>query len=529
MPIDGLFIHHLVNELNILKTGRLNRINQISPTDYIFVIRANSFNYNLFITIHTELAHINLTERFYEVDLNQTNLTILLKKYLEGGIIKDIFQLNNDRIICLEVIKHNEIGDKLNSKLYIELMGRHSNMVLCENDIIISAYKYVNPFESDVRTILPNIKYEIKNDRLNPFNYSLMELKNEFSTILTPKDLSMKFDGVSSFISNYTYDNYELFYKYINTYNPTIYDNQVYFMDMPFINSLKHYDSLSKMLDEYYYSKTKQNEKKVRTSNLIHHVKSKLDKLERKLLNLENDLNDALNSESYRIKGELLFNNISKIKPGDEKIVLYNYYDNSEITIELDKALPPKKNAQKYFTIYNKKKNACKMIPIQIEETKDEIEYLKIIESQIEVGSIDDIIGISNELSPKKQNKKNKIKIATYKTDSYTIYIGKNNEQNAYLTKEMANPCDLWFHVHNMPSSHIILEGLVNEESIRLCSMLAAYYSKARYSSSVEVIYTQVKYLKRVPKKRNCFLTYSNEKTIYIDPDINYIEKLNIK
>ena len=162
MPIDGLFIHHLVNEFKILKKGKINKINQISPTDYIFVIRANSKNYNLFITIHTELAHMNLTNRIYENDSNITNLTVLLRKYLENGIIKGIYQLDNDRIICINVDKFDEIGDRIDVKLYLELMGRHSNLVLCINDKIITAYKYINPFESETRTVLPNTLYDIK-------------------------------------------------------------------------------------------------------------------------------------------------------------------------------------------------------------------------------------------------------------------------------------------------------------------------------------------------------------------------------
>ena len=529
MPIDGLFIHHLVNELKILDTGKINKINQISPTDFLFSVRANGKNYNLFITIHTELAHMNLTNRSYDNDSNITNLTVLLRKYLENGIIKSIFQVHNDRIVCINVSKIDEIGDKIDVKLYLELMGRHSNLILCINDKIISAYKYINPFESETRTVLPNIEYNIKINKLNPFDYSSSELKKEFINIFDSKDLSNKFNGVSNFISNYTYNNSDLFYNFINSYKPTKYEKNIYFMDIPFINENKtYYNSLSELLDDYYYEKTKTNEIRVRSNNLTHLIKSRIDKYERKLVNLTNDLNDALNSESYRIKGELLYNNLHLIPKGATSITLFNYYDNSNIDIELDPALSANKNASKYFQIYNKKKKACKIIPSQIDECKDEIEYYKLLESQIEFSNINDILGISNEINPKKTNKKSKIKITTYKTNDYTIYIGKNNEQNAYLTKNLAKSSDLWFHVKDMPSSHVVLSGLVNEESIRLASMICAYFSKAKYSSSVPIIYTEIKYLKRIPNKKNCFLSYSNEKTIYIDTDIDYVNSLNL-
>lgn len=530
MPIDGLFIHHLANELKVLDTGKINKINQISPTDFIFNVRANSKNYNLFITIHTELAHMNLTNRFYENDTNITNLTVLLRKYLENGIIKSIFQLDNDRIICINVDKFDEIGDRIDVKLYLELMGRHSNLVLCINDKIVTAYKYINPFESETRTVLPNIEYNITFNKINPFSLSLDELKKEFETIFSPKDLSNRFNGTSTFIANYAYNDYKLFYNYINTYKPTKYENNLYFMDIPYIDgNKKYYDSLSELLDDYYYEKTKSNEIKIRSNNLSHTIKNRLEKYERKLINLNNDLDDAINSDIYRIKGELLYNNLHKINKGDTSITLLNYYDNSELEIQLDPALSPNKNASKYFQIYNKKKNACKILPSQIDECKNEIEYYNLLLSQIEFSNIDDILGISNELNPKKTNKKTKIKLTTYKTNDYTIYIGKNNEQNAYLTKNLAKSSDLWFHVKDMPSSHVVLVGLVNEESIRCASMICAFYSKAKYSSSVPIIYTEVKYLKRIPNKRNCFLSYSNEKTIYIDPDIEYINSLNLR
>ena len=529
MPIDGLFIHHLVNEFRILDTGKINKINQISPTDFIFNVRANSKNYNLFITIHTELAHMNLTNRVYENDTNITNLTVLLRKYLENGIIKGIYQLDNDRIICINVDKFDEIGDRIDVKLYLELMGRHSNLVLCVNDKIISAYKYINPFESETRTVLPNIEYNITFNKINPFNLTLDEIKKEFETIFSPKDLSSRFNGVSNFIANYTYENYELFYNYINNYKPTKYTNNFYYMDIVYIDGdKKYYNSLSELLDDYYYEKTKSNEIKVRSNNLAHTIKNRLEKYERKLVNLTNDLNDAINSDVYRIKGELLYNNLNKINKGDTSITLFNYYDNSNISIDLDPSLAPNKNASKYFQIYNKKKNATKILPSQIDETKDEIEYYKLLLSQIEFGNIDDILGISNEINPKKTNKKAKVKLTTYKTNDYTIYIGKNNEQNAYLTKVLAKSSDLWFHVKDMPSSHVVLAGAISEESIRCASLICAYFSKARYSSSVPIIYTEVRYLKRIPNKRNCFLNYTNEKTIYIDPSIDYINSLKL-
>lgn len=528
MPFDGLFVQKLTSELQILKNGRINKINQISPTDMLFSVRSNGLTYPLFISIHPELYHMNISNRSYDNDKNISNFTILLRKYLEGGIIKEISQFDNDRIISLMINKNNEIGDRMDIYLHVELMGRHSNMILCNNDTVISAYKLISPFENNNRTVLANSKYYNEVTKVNPFSLSIDEMREVFLSFNCPSDLTKYFNGVSLFIANYTYNNYSLFYNTIHSLKPTMFKDNYYFNDISYFEGEKTYfDSLSLLLDAYFFQKNKASQTKVRSHNLLHVIKTKLEKQEKKLAKLNEEYNDALSNEIYKIKGELLFANLDKIKQGTTSITVNNYYTNDQLEIELSPLLSPKGNALKYYSIYNKKKKALLMLPEQIELTKDEIEYLKILDTQISVGNYEDILGITNELSPKP--KKEKVKISLYKTNDYVIYIGKNNVQNSHLIKEIAKSSDLWFHVWNAPSSHIVLSGLVNEESIRLCANLAAYYSKYRYSSSVPIIYTQIRYLKRIPKKRNCFVSYSNEKAIYIDPDIPKIESLNIK
>lgn len=528
MPLDGLFVHKLVEEISFLETGRINKINQISPTDLVMQIRSNGSNYSLFVSIHPEFYRLNITSKSYDNDKSILNFTILLRKYLEGGIIKKISQFDNDRIITLNINKNNEIGDKMDVFLHIELMGRHSNMILCIDNVIVSAYRLIHPFENTNRTVLPNSIYYNDKSKLNPYDLTLDELKNEFNSISSPKDLTSKFNGISLFVANYAYNNYQLFFNIINSCVPTIYESNYYFNDISYIDETKtHFNTLSELLDNYYFEKSKSLQNKVKSHNLLHTIKNKIEKQEKKLSKLNEEYEEALDNEIYKIKGELLFANIDKIIPGSTSIIVDNYYTNEPLEIELSNTLSPKKNANKYYTIYSKKKKALLALPIQIELTKDEIKYYRILESQISVGNYEDILGITNELNGKV--KKEKVKISTYKAEDYTIYIGKNNTQNSHLIKEIAQSSDLWFHVWNAPSSHIVLSGVVNEESIRLCANLAAYYSKYRYSSSVPIIYTKIKNLKRIPGKKNCFVSYSNEKTIYIDPDIPYIEGLNIK
>jgi predicted ribosome quality control (RQC) complex YloA/Tae2 family protein len=223
-----------------------------------------------------------------------------------------------------------------------------------------------------------------------------------------------------------------------------------------------------------------------------------------------------------------------------EKVTLLNYYTNEEITIELDNKISLKENANKFFLRHQKAKKATKYISEQIEISKDELEYLKLISTQIDTANVKDIEQIKTELmnnhyiknttNKNTTKRKEKIEILTYVIGGSEILVGKNNIQNEYITHQLARPNDLWMHVKDGPGSHVLIKNpTYSEEEIRGAAMLAAYYSTFQSSSSVAVNYTLAKHVKKIPGKRNCFVTFSNEKTIYIDPDIEFINKLKTK
>ncbi len=533
MAMDGILIHYLTEEIKCLETGRINKITQLSASDYLFIIRIKGETKHLFVSVNNEYCRVNLTQKEYESDKSLNNFTILLRKYMDGGIINEISQHETDRVIKISINKNNELGDRLTINLIIELTGRHSNIILLNNNTILGSYKHIMPFDNNDRTIIPNAIYEYpKTDKLNPFNYNVKELENEFKTVFSASDLTKKFLGISLILANYTYNNPQLFYDVIHNTNPVIIKGKktfFYYNDLKYLEGERTYfDSISQLIDSYFYTLNKKEQIKAKSKNILQIVKNKIQKQENKLEKLYQDLDNAKNNENDKINGELLFANIHNYVAGSNKIEVFNYYTNENITIPLDPLLGIKQNANKYYTLYQKKKNALNHIPREIAKCQDEINYLLILEQQIIVASLNDIEDIKKELNEKKSKVKGKKKITLlhYLFDSFEIIVGKNNIQNAHLIKEVASPNDLWFHIKDAPSSHVILKGEVCEKSIRNAAMIASYYSKQRFSSSIAVDYTLVKYLKRIPNKKNCFVSYTNQKTIYIDVDTDYIESL---
>ena len=216
MAMDGILIHYLTKEIKCLETGRINKITQLSASDYLFIIRIKGETKNLFVSVNNEYCRVNLTQKEYESDKSLNNFTILLRKYMDGGIINEISQHETDRVIKISINKNNELGDRLTINLIIELTGRHSNIILLNNNTILGSYKHIMPFDNNDRTIIPNAIYEYpKTDKLNPFNYNVKELENEFKTVFSASDLTKKFLGISLILANYTYNNPQLFYDVI--------------------------------------------------------------------------------------------------------------------------------------------------------------------------------------------------------------------------------------------------------------------------------------------------------------------------
>ena len=547
MALDGLMLHHLVKEIDFLKGGKIGKITQVGNNDFLFVVRSLSKNNKLFVSLERNQYRIAVTDNEYIAPKDATMFTMLLRKHFEGGTISDIYQQDLDRIVVFKILKTNEFGDKKDKYLIIELMGKNSNLIIADENFVIIDSLRKNGISEDGRTILAKALYTTPlNNKYNIFNLSDESIKELYENNVNDyKDIIASFSGFSPVVAKYIFNQKAPVNELISLKNKEVIpcicsiDNKEDFLCFEFGNIIKKYDSISQLLEEYFYKKTIANEVMEKSNNLKTHITHTLKRLKNKVVKLNEELQEAIDSEKYRVYGELIINNLYLIK--NEKmseITLFNYYDNKDITIPLDTKYSVKENANRFFSRYQKSKKAISYINEQIQIARNEIEYLELILIQITNANVNDIEQIKQELIEnhylKKTNNKNtkqrkeKIEILTYYTSTKTkILVGKNNIQNEYITHKLAKPNDMWYHVKDAPGSHILVVDPQNtEEEIRTAALLAAYYSTYQTSSSVAVTYTLARYIKKIPGKRNCFVTFTNEKTIYIDPDIEIINKL---
>ena len=526
MPIDGFFVHHLVNELSpTVNNSLITKIYQPSKSELVFQIRNNYQNHQLYFNVDFDYPRVYLSGKKYVNPNLPFNFCMLLRKYLERGIIEKIEQVENDRVICLTINSYNEMEDSTSFKLIFELTGRNSNLVLVNSDdIIIDSIRKYPPSDTNSRYIIPKAKYLYpESKQINPFNASSDTYFNELEGC--GKDLKNEFIYVNEFKSVILRETTPIIYKDKKDF---FYCIKLHHKD----NEFTTYKSLSEMLDVYFTKVEIQiNEE---ANKLYKSVKREIDKRVKKLKKFVDELTSAKEKLQSKDYGVLLQSYLYLIKKGDKSITVNNFLDdNKEVTITLDETLDPVENLKQFFKQTKKAENACNQIVKQIQITKEEIEYLEDIFYQIKFLNIKEVEEVKNELinnkilfekQKKNSNKKVKIQLASYNIENVEILIGKNNIQNNYLTNKFARPNDYWFHVKDMPGSHVIVRTTeLNETIIRFAANLAACFSKGSISSSVPVDYTQVKFLKKIPGVKGYKVTYTNNKTIYIDPDINTI------
>lgn len=558
MAFDGVFMHYLVAELKQeLLHGRINKIYQISSYELILNIRSNNRNHKLLLSIHPVYARLHLTQHDFDYPAEPPMFTMLLRKHLEGGIIENIAQKDNDRIVMIDILFINEIGDRDQKQLIIEIMGKHSNIILLNKTTgkIIDCIKHISPFQNTVRTLQPGSEYRFPptSDKKNFFTATM----DDFTYIASKMELVSYFEGVSPLLAGELlsraqtttplglYHSYLAILDVLKHLQPTMIeaDAKAYFYLFP-LKSIqgteKYFNSLSDLLDRYYFNKDAQERIRQQSADLEKYIKHELEKNQNKLNALHFDLEEAKQAEVYKLYGELIIANAYQIEKGMRSISVSNYYNGSTVEIPLDPLLGPIENSQKYYAKYNKAKKAIVHIQEQIHLTEAEIRYFDLLAQQIETASLQDALEIRQELeslgylkkrSKSRQRKNQKPQYETYYVDGAVIYVGKNNLQNDYLTFQLAQKDDLWLHAKDMPGSHVIIrtDGEITENILRTGAQLASYYSKGRYSSSVAVDYTIVKNVKKIPGAKPGFVTYTGQKTIYIDPDEDLIHQLTLK
>ena len=539
MSMDGIFVHYLVEEFNsFLAKGKINKIYQPNPLDIVIQIKKDGATYQLLLSASLDSSRLYLTKQTFVNPATPGNFCMLLRKYIERGIITNIKQYQNDRIIMFEVNTFNELGDNVNYHLIIELMGRNSNVILIdENNKIIDAIRKLPPSDATSRYIIPKASYEfpIQENKVNPF---------------TDNTDNVLLDNIQGLAKNIEKEIVEYYHGEILAFlskkvKPTIYQNgnkfDYYCFDLNSYQMINNnFVTLSEMLD-YYYNQYK---KTINYSNsdLIKQVKRLITHQKTKLNNLNDDLLKAKDNIKFKDLGILLQTNLYNVKKGMSSITVTNFLgSNEELTISLNPELDPSKNLKQIFTKGKKASNALIEVQKQIDKVTSEISYLEDIQSMIEFSTATELEEIKLDLFSNSEQYKNKVKklakknkkleIQHFTFQDVTIYIGKNNLQNDYLTNKLARNNDYWFHVKDSSGAHVIVsvpgnasDYQMNEETIRLAANLSAYYSKYSSSSSVPVDYTKVKYLKKIPGMKGYHVTYTNQKTIYIDPSYDLIK-----
>ena len=549
MSFDGFFLHHMTEELRReLLGGRIQKINQPFEQELVLQIRSNRQSHKLLLSAHSVFGRVQLTDTTFENPAVPNTFIMVMRKYLQGAVIEAIQQVENDRILEISVSNKNEIGDSVAVTLVIEIMGKHSNIILLDkaSDKIIEAIKHVGFSQNSYRTILPGSTYVAppQTSSLNPFTVGDEKLFEILHTEdLEPKRLQQIFQGLgrdtaTELSGRLTADKLKTFRAFFaSPTQPSLTEKS--FSAQLFSDSKTQLSTLSELLDTFYKDKAERDRVNQQASELIRRVENELEKNRKKLGKQEEELLATENAEEFRQKGELLTTFLHQVPNDQDQVELDNYYTGEKIIISLDKALTPNQNAQRYFKRYQKLKEAVKHLTSLIEETLATILYLESVETALAQASLTEIAEIREELIQtgfirRRQREKIQKRQKPEKylaTDGQTIIlVGRNNLQNDELTFKMAKKDELWFHAKDIPGSHVVITGNLqpSDEVKTDAAELAAYFSKARLSNLVQVDMIETKKLNKPTGVKPGFVTYTGQKTLRVTPDEEKIKGMKI-
>ena len=580
MAFDGIVISNLSYELNTkLVGGRISKISMPEENELIFTVKNNANTYRLLVSASASLPLVYLTDVNKPAPKVAPAFLMLLRKYIGTAKITDIFQMDLERILCFELEHLNELGDISHKRMYVEIMGKHSNIIFTdENNKIIDSIKRISANMSSLREVLPGRQYFLP-DELKKKDLLTVTLE-EFVDILKSKEYAlsksiyMNFAGISPLIAEemliraslssqapstslneleYTH----LFYTIKNlledislhNFSPNIIYRGEEAFEFSSVNLFSYeneeykkvfFDSVSEMLYNFYSSREAFVLNRQKSSDLRRIVNTALERATKKFDLQEKQLQDADKKDIYRVYGDLLNTYGYSIKGGESSFTTENFYDNNkEITIPLDKNKSAKENAKKYYDKYAKLSRTTKALSEEILNTKNDIEHLLSIQTALDVSSDDESLSqIRQELvdfgyikkhSSGKQKKSTSHPYHYISTDGYDIYVGKNNYQNEELTFKVATGNDWWFHAKGIPGSHVILKAN-NEEDLpdrayEEAAALAAFYSKAKDADKVEVDYIQKKNIKKVAGAAPGFVIYHSNWSMVATPKADLQQK----
>lgn len=577
MAFDGITVASLVSELQEqLLGGRIHKIAQPETDELLFTIKSPHGQLRLLLSASASLPLVYLTETNKPGPMTAPNFCMLLRKHISNGRIIKISQPKLERIIQFEIEHLDELGDLCRKYLIVEIMGKHSNIIFCNDQYrIIDSIKHVSSQMSSIREVLPGREYFIPDtmEKLDPCQVS----QEDFITALTQKPTGLSkaiytsFTGVSPIVAEeicyvsgidscrspkdlspdlwmHLYRQFCLFFEQVTSkeFHPVIYyqgKEPKEFSGIP-LSHLASYDvvfpeSMSILLESYYASKNTQTRIRQKSVDLRKIVQTALERNRKKYDLQSKQIQDTQNRDKYRIYGELIHTYGYHLEPEAKQLEALNYYTNEMISIPLDPTKTAQENAQKYFDKYNKQKRTYEALIALIQETSDEIHYLESVNNSLEIAlNEDDLIQIKEELMEagyvKRKFTKKKVKITSkplhyLSSDGFHIYVGKNNIQNEELTFHFATGNDWWFHAKGCPGSHVIVKTNGEElpdRTFEEAGKLAAYYSKNRGNDKVEIDYVQKKQIKKPNKGKPGFVVYYTNYSLMIDSDISDLQEL---
>ncbi len=555
MALDGIFLNHLKNEISdFALDSRVDKVYQPSKDEIVINLRSRQGSKKLLLSCNADAARIHFTEFPPENPSKPPMFCLLLRKRLTGAWVTEIEQDNLERILKINFSGTDELGDKTNYSLIIEIMGKYSNIIFIDKDgKIIDSMKRVDENKSHIREVLPGVTYVAppKQDKLNIFTDDIEKIRKKIADSRKGmyKAVMETVKGVSPIICReFEYGlTLDEFKKQAQNPIPT-----VVFTDTPkdfaFIDikqyddlaTIKHYDTFSQLLDYFYYERVRLMRIKARSADLFKTVTTLQERAVRKAINRKQELDDCRDKETYKLFGDLISANLYRLEKGAPYYDLENYYNNNKIIrIPADVTLTPSQNSQKYYKEYRKKQVAESKLNEFIKEANEEAEYFEsVIDSLSRAETDSEITAIKSELASqgyiKKVNDRKKeqkaLKPMHFKTrDGFDVYVGRNNIMNDKLTMKTAKNYDTWFHVQSAAGSHVICETSgkqISDEAIHDCAVIAAYFSKARESSNVAVDYTLVKNIRKPNGAKPGFVVYDPYKTEFATPTIDEVESL---
>ncbi len=574
MALDAVAIKAIVSELSVLVGGRVDKVHQPERDEIVISVRTFDASYKLLVSASSAHPRMHLTEHTKKNPKTAPLFCMLLRKHIGSGKITDISQIGFERIIRISIDSYDELGDYTTKYLYIEIMGRYSNIVLVtEQGRVIDSIKHIDDTVSSVREILPGGEYELPPpqsktplcdwDNTNDIHISGgikadKALISQISGIspLTAREIVYSVFGTTDVVADDVNTNRLAMLKIkiaelsektrACEFSPCMVEDTASgkLIEFSAVNinqyeelaKIKSYKSMNKLVDDFYFMRDMRERMRQKTADITKLLNNAAERIAKKIAILEKTLSDAENMDKYRMYGDLITANIYRIDDGMSSIEVENYFteDMSKEKISLDPSLSASENAQRYYKKYNKAKTALTEAKKQLDASADELEYINSTLAMVETADrVEDISAIRAELAGQGYIKRSSASVKGQKaeqskpmhfvsSDGFDIYVGRNNTQNDYLTLRFANSSDLWFHTKDIHGSHTVIKLGIDKDvphsTIIEAAQLAAYYSKARESAQVPVDYTVIKNVRKPNGAKPGMVIYEHYNTVYVKP-----------